>query len=258
MTANPILRVVLTSWRAGYRVRADQGLAGGFRMFDNDRALALLRPGTGRRDAAFRDGQEQAIRHFVDGMGRLLVVQRTGWGKSFVSFIAARLLRERGQVTALDDMERRISPPMTTRRPRVFVARRPTHCFGLAHRANGRSCGRRRARCVEDAGTGMAQAADGGRRGAENQVEASCRDVRRLVRMAKETTATSPRAQTAPHHRWRGYRPTLSEGIFSAGNGRHEGALRSERTWRAVQRHRGRCALARPRQRARTGPRVVR
>ena len=40
--------------------------------------------------------QEEAIRHIVEGRGRLLVVQRTGWGKSFVYFIAARLLREQG------------------------------------------------------------------------------------------------------------------------------------------------------------------
>ena len=32
----------------------------------------------------------------VEGRGRLLVVQRTGWGKSFVYFIATKLLREGG------------------------------------------------------------------------------------------------------------------------------------------------------------------
>lgn len=36
----------------------------------------------------------EAIRHVVDALGRMLVVQRTGWGKSFVYFIAGRLLRE--------------------------------------------------------------------------------------------------------------------------------------------------------------------
>jgi len=32
----------------------------------------------------------------VDGRGRLLVVQKTGWGKSSVYFIATKLLREDG------------------------------------------------------------------------------------------------------------------------------------------------------------------
>jgi ATP-dependent DNA helicase RecQ len=64
--------------------------------YDEDKALALLRRGTGRGDATFRDGQEDAIRHVVEGRGRLLVVQKTGWGKSFVYFIATKLLREAG------------------------------------------------------------------------------------------------------------------------------------------------------------------
>ncbi len=43
-----------------------------------------------------REGQEDAIRHVVDGRNRLLVVQKTGWGKSFVYVIAAKLWREAG------------------------------------------------------------------------------------------------------------------------------------------------------------------
>lgn len=43
--------------------------------YQSQRALALLREGTGRPDAEFREGQEQAIRHVVEGRGRLLVVQ---------------------------------------------------------------------------------------------------------------------------------------------------------------------------------------
>ncbi|HOJ05707.1 MAG TPA: RecQ family ATP-dependent DNA helicase [Bacteroidota bacterium] len=58
------------------------------------RALALLRAGTGIDTAEFRDGQEEAIRHVVRGEGRLLVLRGTGWGKSFVYFIATKLLRE--------------------------------------------------------------------------------------------------------------------------------------------------------------------
>ena len=55
------------------------------------RALELLRLGTQNPAATFHDGQQEAIQHVVDGRGRLLVVQRTGWGKSFVYFIAAQV-----------------------------------------------------------------------------------------------------------------------------------------------------------------------
>ena len=64
--------------------------------YNSKRTLELLRIGSGRADANFRDGQEAAIRHIVEGRGRLLVVQKTGWGKSFVYFIAGKLLREAG------------------------------------------------------------------------------------------------------------------------------------------------------------------
>ena len=56
-------------------------------MYKPERALKLLRLGSGRFDAEFREGQEEAIQHIVSGDGRLLVVQKTGWGKSFVYFI---------------------------------------------------------------------------------------------------------------------------------------------------------------------------
>ncbi len=67
------------------------------------RALELLRLGTQNPNAAFREGQEDAIRHVVDGRGRLLVVQKTGWGKSSVYFIAAKLLRDQGLGPAIPD-----------------------------------------------------------------------------------------------------------------------------------------------------------
>ena len=66
-----------------------------------ERALELLRSGTGQKDAEFREGQEDAIAHLVENRGRLLLVQRTGWGKSFVYFIATKLLREAGAGPAL-------------------------------------------------------------------------------------------------------------------------------------------------------------
>ncbi len=47
-------------------------------------------------EAQFRPGQWEAISALVDEQQRALVVQRTGWGKSMVYFIATRLLRSRG------------------------------------------------------------------------------------------------------------------------------------------------------------------
>jgi len=82
-------------------------------------ALELLRLGTGQPDAAFREGQEEAVRHLVEGRGRLLVVQKTGWGKSFVYFIAAMLLREQGHGPGL-----LISPLLALMRNQIAAARR--------------------------------------------------------------------------------------------------------------------------------------
>jgi ATP-dependent DNA helicase RecQ len=65
------------------------------------RALELLRLGTQNPAASFRDGQDQAIQHLAEGRGRLLVVQKTGWGKSSVYFIATKLLREQGMGPAI-------------------------------------------------------------------------------------------------------------------------------------------------------------
>ncbi|QCI68977.1 DEAD/DEAH box helicase [Phreatobacter stygius] len=87
--------------------------------YDAARALELLQIGSGRSDAVFRDGQEVAIRHVVDGQGRLLVVQKTGWGKSFVYFIATKLLREAGHGPAL-----LISPLLALMRNQIAAAER--------------------------------------------------------------------------------------------------------------------------------------
>ncbi|KAI4446213.1 ATP-dependent RNA helicase DbpA [Eubacterium plexicaudatum ASF492] len=51
-------------------------------------------------EAEFRDGQEEAIQEVLNGK-RLLVVQKTGWGKSLVYFLATRMIRKRTQAVTL-------------------------------------------------------------------------------------------------------------------------------------------------------------
>ena len=68
---------------------------------DLGRATELLRIGSGNSSATFRTGQLEAITKVVNGNCRQLVVQKTGWGKSFVYFIATKLLREQGMGPAL-------------------------------------------------------------------------------------------------------------------------------------------------------------
>jgi len=58
-------------------------------------AQELLRQMLGRQ-ASFHDGQWQAIDAIVSQRKRVLVVQRTGWGKSLVYFLSTKLLRDRG------------------------------------------------------------------------------------------------------------------------------------------------------------------
>lgn len=83
-----------------------------------EHALQLLRRSVG--DAAdFRDGQWEAIEALVTHRTRLLVVQRTGWGKSIVYFLTTKLLRERGAGPTL-----LVSPLLALMRNQVAAAER--------------------------------------------------------------------------------------------------------------------------------------
>ena len=100
--------------------QSGQWLMPGMRMpYDEGRALELLRMGSGIPGAQFREGQSEAIRHVVEGAGRLLVVQKTGWGKSFVYFIGTRQLRDAGSGPAL-----LISPLISLMRNQIAAAER--------------------------------------------------------------------------------------------------------------------------------------
>ncbi|MDJ1171826.1 RecQ family ATP-dependent DNA helicase [Roseofilum sp. BLCC_M154] len=82
-------------------------------------ALNFLRIALNNPGADFRDGQWEAIETLVENQARLLVVQRTGWGKSLVYFLATRLLRDRGNGPTL-----LISPLLALMRNQISAASR--------------------------------------------------------------------------------------------------------------------------------------
>jgi ATP-dependent DNA helicase RecQ len=86
---------------------------------DYGQALALLRHALNNPRIDFRDGQWEAIDTLVNGRARLLIVERTGWGKSSVYFIATRILRDRGQGPTLI-----VSPLLALMRNQIEAADR--------------------------------------------------------------------------------------------------------------------------------------
>ncbi|MCY7326539.1 MAG: DEAD/DEAH box helicase, partial [Microbacteriaceae bacterium] len=82
-------------------------------------ALEILRTLVGRDDAAFHEGQFEAIETLVDDRRRALVVQRTGWGKSAVYFVATLLLRQQGAGPTI-----LVSPLLALMRDQIAAAAR--------------------------------------------------------------------------------------------------------------------------------------
>ncbi|EIZ77980.1 ATP-dependent DNA helicase RecQ [Novosphingobium sp. Rr 2-17] len=82
-------------------------------------AKALLRLATGNAHAEFMDGQWEAIDAIANERQRVLLVQRTGWGKSMVYFLSTRLLRDAGAGTTLI-----ISPLLALMRNQIAAAER--------------------------------------------------------------------------------------------------------------------------------------
>ncbi|PWC06028.1 RecQ family ATP-dependent DNA helicase [Mycetocola zhujimingii] len=82
-------------------------------------ALEILRTLVGSPDADFHEGQYEAIATLVDERRRALVVQRTGWGKSAVYFVATLLLRRQGAGPTL-----LVSPLLALMRDQVEAAAR--------------------------------------------------------------------------------------------------------------------------------------
>lgn len=84
-----------------------------------DRAEVHLRALVGRDDVRLHDDQWEAIAALVVERRRALVVQRTGWGKSAVYFIATLLLREQGAGPTVI-----ISPLLALMRNQIAAAER--------------------------------------------------------------------------------------------------------------------------------------
>ncbi len=82
-------------------------------------AQHCLRALTANQSSAFRPGQLEAIEQLVLRRKRVLLVQRTGWGKSAVYFIATRLLRDRGAGPTL-----LVSPLLALMRNQIEAAQR--------------------------------------------------------------------------------------------------------------------------------------
>ncbi len=85
----------------------------------SEQALLLLRYCLDNSTADFRAGQWEAIEELVQKRSRLLVVQRTGWGKSLVYFLATRLFRDQGAGFTL-----LISPLLALMRNQIAAAHR--------------------------------------------------------------------------------------------------------------------------------------
>lgn len=88
-------------------------------IFNQAFALELLRSGSSKPSAVFRDGQLEAIQSVCEESSRVLVIQRTGWGKSLVYFIACKLLRDAGRGPTL-----LISPLLALMRNQIAAAER--------------------------------------------------------------------------------------------------------------------------------------
>jgi ATP-dependent DNA helicase RecQ len=82
-------------------------------------ALDRLRTLTAEDRSQFRPGQLEAIQDVVVDRARVLCVQRTGWGKSAVYFVATALLREAGAGPTLI-----VSPLLALMRNQISAAQR--------------------------------------------------------------------------------------------------------------------------------------
>ncbi|MBD1228142.1 ATP-dependent DNA helicase RecQ [Xenorhabdus griffiniae] len=82
-------------------------------------AEQLLQTSLADPNAKFRHGQWEAIDALVNQRQKLLIVQRTGWGKSAVYFISTKIFRDQGKGPTLI-----ISPLLSLMRNQIDAAKR--------------------------------------------------------------------------------------------------------------------------------------
>ena len=82
----------------------------------------VLRRAVGNPAADFHPGQWEAMDALVNQRKKLLVVERTGWGKSLVYFLSAKMMREKGMGPTII-----ISPLLALMRNQIASA----HRFGV-------------------------------------------------------------------------------------------------------------------------------
>ena len=86
---------------------------------DRNQAEQLLQSALADPVAQFREGQWEAIDALVNQGQKLLVVQRTGWGKSSVYFISTKIFRDRGMGPTII-----VSPLLALMRNQIESAKR--------------------------------------------------------------------------------------------------------------------------------------
>ena len=86
---------------------------------ERQEAENLLKTSVNDPNATFHPGQWEAIDALVNRRRKMLVVQRTGWGKSSVYFISTRILRDSGAGPTLI-----VSPLLALMRNQIEAARR--------------------------------------------------------------------------------------------------------------------------------------
>lgn len=94
-------------------------------------ALSLLRQLTGNETTEFRPDQLETILRLVSDRQRVLLVQRTGWGKSAVYFISTKMLRDRGSGPTL-----LVSPLLPLMRNQIEAAERLGVCAETINSTN--------------------------------------------------------------------------------------------------------------------------
>ena len=91
-------------------------------MTMQERALQYLQKALNSPRASFHEQQWESIEHLLNNR-KLLVVERTGWGKSMVYFLATRLMRDNGKGPTL-----LISPLLSLMRNQMDAAGRLHLC----------------------------------------------------------------------------------------------------------------------------------